>query len=189
MKLRKFVLFAILGLSLCSCGNEIIGVDSSQFDDIKNSSNSNNTDACSSLYSYGNKGTPKTLSESGYYYTKDDIALYLVTFKKLPDNYVTKNAIGSSGAGKNERIGGDYFSNYSDDSPTGLCLPNYSNLTECDVNSSGTSGSKRGTHRIVYTMSFKVFYTYDHYDHWQEYLGYDNWGPTFSSGNHIKICQ
>mgnify|MGYP004569103629 FL=1 len=37
---------------------------------------------------------PKTLSESGYYYTKDDIALYLVTFKKLPDNYVTKDAIG-----------------------------------------------------------------------------------------------
>ena len=188
MKRKVYLIFSLLMLTGCYTPH-IEAVDSMELD--KNSivsTNKSSSSVCDSRYSYGNKGTPKNLDENNYYYSKDDVALYLVTFHKLPENYVNKDG-DLNKAGSSTRIGGDYFSNRSDDSPTGLCLPAYANLTECDVDSSGTSGSKRGTKRLVYSMSFKIFYTDDHYDHWQEYLGYNNWGPRFSSGYFIEICK
>lgn len=188
--MKKISFLLMLLLSLTGCGEHVIEADSGVVEyETSKTTVSTTSLACNSSYSYGDKGTPKKLNENSYYTTRDDVALYLVTFHKLPSNYVKKDEVSSASTGSSTRIGGDYFSNGSDSSPTGLCLPAYSNLTECDVDASGTSGSKRGSHRLVFTMSYKVFYTYDHYDHWQEYLGYNNWGPTFASGYYVEICK
>ena len=187
--MKKTILLIISLIMLSGCKAPKIEADPMEIGgNSEKSYASASNQTCSSSYSYGDKGTAKTLNENSYYYSRDDVTLYLVTFHKLPSNYVKKNG-DTSKAGSSTRIGGDYFSNGSDTSPTGLCLPAYSNMSECDVDSSGTSGSKRGAHRLVYTTTFKVFYTYDHYDHWQEYLGYNNWGPTFASGYYIEICK
>ncbi|MCH5180638.1 MAG: hypothetical protein J1F32_05455 [Erysipelotrichales bacterium] len=187
--MKKRTLLIISLILLTGCHKPVIEADPMEIGGNSETSHvSTSSNACNSSYSYGNKGTPKTLNENNYYFSRDDVALYLVTFHKLPSNYVKKDG-DTSKAGSNTRIGGDYFSNGSDSSPTGLCLPAYSNFSECDVDASGTSGSKRGSHRLVYTTTFKIFYTYDHYSHWQEYLGYNNWGPTFASGYYIEICK
>lgn len=194
--MKKRFLFIGLMVFICGCAPKdivvdpiIIGGESTNTTNFVSTGGQRTSVACSSAYKYGDKGTPKTLSESGYYTTHDDVALYLTTFRKLPSNYVKKDS-GEKPAGNMTRYGGDYFSNKSYTSPTGYCLPaNFYYLTECDVDASGTAGNKRGTKRIVYTTTYRVFYTYDHYEHWQEYLGYNNWGPTFASGYFVNICK
>ena len=144
-------LFIGLMVFICGCAPKDIVVDPIIIGGQSTNTVSNNVTSvvCSSAYKYGDKGTPKTLSESGYYSTQDAVALYLTTFRKLPSNYIKKNS-GENPAGNMTRYGGDYFSNKSRNSPTGYCLPsNFYYLTECDVDASGTAGSKRGTKRIV----------------------------------------
>lgn len=186
---KKYLMIMLLQLLLVSCGTSASYEAILPSTQVSTSiSTGTSAKVCDAAHSYGDKGTPKKLDEDGYYTTRNDVALYLYTFHKLPSNYVTKDS-GERPAGSSTRIGGDYFSNKASDSPTGLCLPNLYKYTECDVDASGTSSSQRGTHRIVYSFSFKIFYTYDHYEHWQEYLGYNNWGPTFSNGYYVQPCN
>lgn len=104
------------------------------------------------------------IPEDGTYTTKEDVALYIHTYGKLPQNFITKKAakkLGWQGGSLEEYapgkcIGGDYFGNYE-----GL-LPKDKEYHECDI---GTLGkSKRGAKRIIYSDDGYIYYTGDHYE-------------------------
>ena len=106
------------------------------------------------------------IDEDGYYTTKEDVALYIHTYGRLPDNFITKKeaeALGWSGGGLDDYaygccIGGNRFGNYE-----GL-LPeaNGRTYTECDIDT--MHASKRGAKRIVFSNDGLIYYTDDHYE-------------------------
>ncbi len=106
------------------------------------------------------------IDESGAYTAKDDVALYLHTYGRLPDNFITKDearALGWSGSGLDgyaygKCIGGDQFGNYE-----GL-LPEKSGRLyyECDIDT--LHGDDRGAKRVVYSSDGLIYYTGDHYE-------------------------
>ena len=111
--------------------------------------------------------TPTTeypIPENGTYTTKEDVALYIHTYGKLPKNFITKNEARKLGweGGSLEPyapgmcIGGDYFGNYE-----GL-LPTDRKYTECDIDTLGARS--RGAKRIVFSKDGLIYYTDDHYE-------------------------
>ena len=106
------------------------------------------------------------IDENGTYSSKEDVALYILTYGKLPSNFITKNearALGWDGGAlepyaPGKSIGGDYFGNYE-----GL-LPEADGrtYTECDIDTRGASG--RGAKRIVFSNDGLIYYTEDHYE-------------------------
>lgn len=106
------------------------------------------------------------IDENGTYSSKDEVALYIHTYGKLPSNFITKEeaeSLGWSGGGldkyaKGKSIGGDKFGNYE-----GL-LPKAKGrvYTECDIDTMGASS--RGAKRIVFSNDGLIFYTDDHYE-------------------------
>ncbi|MBO7404583.1 MAG: ribonuclease [Clostridia bacterium] len=106
------------------------------------------------------------MDENGTYDDKENVALYLYTYGKLPSNYITKKqaeALGWTG-GSLERyapgkcIGGTYFGNYEGILPKKKGREYH----ECDI---GTLGkSSRGAKRIVYSNDGLIYYTEDHYE-------------------------
>lgn len=109
---------------------------------------------------------PEGIVESGRYYTTEDVAEYLHTFGKLPENFITKNRAEDLGWVSSKGnlwevtdrmvIGGDRFGNRE-----GL-LPSKKGRTwyECDVN---YEGGFRGSERIVFSNDGLIYYTKDHY--------------------------
>lgn len=103
------------------------------------------------------------IDEDGAYYDKDNVALYLVTYHRLPDNYITKKearALGWEGGAlepyaPGKAIGGDHFGNYEG------TLPDDVEYHECDID---TKGKKRGARRIIYSENWDIYYTDDHYE-------------------------
>ncbi|MEY8385696.1 ribonuclease domain-containing protein [Oscillospiraceae bacterium 38-13] len=108
---------------------------------------------------------PAALPENGTYTTKEDVALYIHTYDRLPDNFITKKEAQDLGwpGGDLEPyapgmcIGGNRFGNYE-----GL-LPEAEGrtYTECDIDTLG-AGS-RGAKRIVFSNDGLIYYTEDHY--------------------------
>ena len=122
---------------------------------------SKDTSASASQAAEQTKAT--AIPEDGTYTKKDDVALYIHTYGKLPQNFITKKQarkLGWSGGSLEDYapgmcIGGDYFGNYE-----GL-LPEDKEYHECDI---GTLGkSKRGAKRIIYSDDGYIYYTGDHY--------------------------
>ena len=105
------------------------------------------------------------IAEDGFYTTKEDVALYIHTYGRLPDNFITKKeaeALGWSAGGLDDYaygycIGGNKFGNYE-----GL-LPEKDGrkYTECDIDT--MHASKRGAKRIVFSNDGLIYYTDDHY--------------------------
>ena len=105
------------------------------------------------------------LDEEEWYYSAEDVALYLHTYGHLPNNYITKDEARSLGweGGSVEKyapglaIGGDSFGNRE-----GL-LPNAAGRQyyECDIDTNGQSS--RGAKRIVFSNDGLIYYTDDHY--------------------------
>lgn len=103
------------------------------------------------------------IEEDGWYYSKEEVALYLHIYQKLPGNYLTKTeakeTLGWTGGGLPDgyAIGGDKFGNRE-----GL-LPKESGRQyyECDIDTNG-KGS-RGVKRIVFSNDGLIYYTEDHY--------------------------
>ena len=104
------------------------------------------------------------IPEDGTYNSKDDVALYIHTYGKLPSNFITKKEakkLGWTGGNVEDyapgkSIGGDYFSNYE-----GL-LPEDKSYHECDIDTLGKSS--RGAKRIIYSDDGYIYYTGDHYE-------------------------
>ena len=106
------------------------------------------------------------LNEDGSYTTKEDVALYIHTYGKLPNNFITKDKardLGWEGGSLEDYapgmcIGGDRFGNYE-----GL-LPDAPGRkwTECDIDTLGRDS--RGAKRIVFSNDGLIYYTDDHYE-------------------------
>ncbi|WP_292194408.1 ribonuclease domain-containing protein [Butyrivibrio sp.] len=104
------------------------------------------------------------IDEFGIYDSKDEVALYIVTYDKLPSNYITKKEakkLGWSGGSlesyaPGKCIGGDYFGNYEGN------LPEDTKYHECDIDTLGKKS--RGAKRIVYSDDGYIYYTEDHYE-------------------------
>ena len=107
------------------------------------------------------------IDENGWYDDRDNVALYIHTYGKLPSNYVSKNdaekLYGWEGGSLHKyaegmAIGGSKFGNYE-----GL-LPkkNGRQYYECDIDTVGTTS--RGAKRIVYSNDGLIYYTEDHYE-------------------------
>ena len=97
------------------------------------------------------------IDEDGIYESKEDVALYLHVYGKLPKNFVTKSEYNSLGKPANKCCGGDRFYNKE-----GL-LPNKDGRLyyECDIDTYGITS--RGAKRIVYSNDGLIYYTGDHY--------------------------
>lgn len=112
--------------------------------------------------------TDSTLAEDGVYTSKEDVALYIHTYGKLPSNFITKNdakKLGWNGGGLEEvapgkSIGGDTFGNYEGK------LPEDKKYKECDIDTMGAAS--RGAKRIVYSDDGYVYYTDDHYENFEQ---------------------
>ena len=107
---------------------------------------------------------PDELPEDGAYTTKDDVALYLHLYGRLPGNFITKKqaqSLGWSGGSLEDYapgkcIGGDRFGNYE------KLLPTDRTYHECDINTLGARS--RGAERLVYSDDGLIYYTADHYN-------------------------
>ena len=114
-----------------------------------------------------------TIPEDGSYTTKEDVALYIHTYGRLPDNFITKKeaeALGWPGGSLEPYapgmcIGGNRFGNYE-----GL-LPEKKGrtYTECDIDTLGAQ--KRGAKRIVFSNDGLIYYTGDHYESFELLYG------------------
>lgn len=113
------------------------------------------------------------LDEHGTYDSKEDVALFIHTYGRLPDNYMTKRDAEDLGweGGSLERyapgmcIGGSRFGNYE-----GL-LPEADgrSYTECDIDTLGENS--RGAKRIVFSNDGLIYYTDDHYESFELLYG------------------
>lgn len=106
------------------------------------------------------------IDENGWYYSKDEVALYIHTYGKLPSNFITKKEaekLGWTGGSvqkykKGAAIGGTYFGNYEGLLPKKKGREYY----ECDIDTDGKSS--RGAKRIIYSNDGLIYYTDDHYE-------------------------
>ena len=105
-----------------------------------------------------------TVEEDGFYTSRDEVALYIHTYEKLPGNFITKQEAEEPGWVSSEgnldevapgkSIGGNRFGNYENTLPDGK-------YKECDIN---YHGGYRGDERIVYSEDGAIYYTDDHYE-------------------------
>ena len=110
--------------------------------------------------------TEALLDPDGWYYSAEDVALYLVTYGELPGNFITKNEARDLGweGGSVQRylegaaIGGDKFGNRQGILPKADGRQYY----ECDIDTDGASS--RGAKRIVFSNDGLIYYTEDHYE-------------------------
>ena len=115
-----------------------------------------------------------TLPEDGQYDDKDNVALYIHLYGKLPSNYMTKQEAEAqygwtSGAldvlAPGRAIGGSRFGNYE-----GLLPDREGRIwTECDIGTVG--GTSRGARRIVFSNDGLIYYTDDHYESFELLYG------------------
>ncbi len=145
----------------------------SSSESISSSSTTSQTESSSASESSTESSSSTTSSaesavidEHGSYTSKDDVALYIHTYGRLPENFISKKdaeKLGWSGGSLEPYapgmcIGGSRFGNYE-----GL-LPKKSGrtYTECDIDTLGKKS--RGAKRIVFSNDGLIYYTDDHYE-------------------------
>ena len=111
------------------------------------------------------------VEQDGWYTSKEEVALYIHTYGRLPGNFISKTKARNRGwdasLGNLDEvcpgmsIGGSRY--YNDDGQ----LPDKKGRqwTECDIN---YSGGFRGAERIVFSNDGLVFYTADHYETFEQ---------------------
>ena len=106
------------------------------------------------------------IDEEGWYYSADEVALYLHLHGHLPENFINKSEAASLGweGGSVEPyapdhvIGGDKFGNREGLLPDAKGRYYY----ECDIDTLGEDS--RGAKRIVFSNDGLIYYTEDHYE-------------------------
>lgn len=106
------------------------------------------------------------VTEDGWYSTMEEVAVFIDTYDRLPDNFLTKReaeSLGWSNRAGNLRqvapgfsIGGDYFGNYEKALPAAKGRK----WTECDIN---YEGGYRNGERIAFSNDGLIYYSDDHY--------------------------
>lgn len=115
-----------------------------------------------------------TLDEDGWYSDKDNVALYIHLYGKLPSNFLSKSKARSQygweygpldALAPGMSIGGSQFGNNE-----GL-LPDAPGRvwTECDIDTVGKDS--RGAKRIVFSNDGLIYYTEDHYESFELLYG------------------
>lgn len=101
-------------------------------------------------------------SEDSPYYSKENVSAYIYAYKRLPDNYITKDQARDIGWEPDDKsglvVGGDRFSNRE-----GL-LPSKEGRTYYEADLAEGYTSHRGPVRLVYSNDGLIFYTNDHYN-------------------------
>jgi len=110
------------------------------------------------------------VEEDGHYTSKEEVALYIHTYGKLPSNFISKKEAEDLGWKQKQgeagqlhvvapgmSIGGSSFGNYEGLLPEKKGRKYY----ECDIN---YEKGNRGAERIVYSNDGLIFYTGDHYE-------------------------
>ena len=159
---------------------------------------------------YGN--AVMKIYEDGAYITLEEVAAYVYAFGTYPANHNSKKSAKPSSSiwGEYLRVNHSYFSGDTSRYPYEPVLPNISGCGgdlqyyEMDVGTTGSgysptiynNGTKitRGAARIVYAKQdlnrngiyeeneHYLFYTYNHYNDFQEYLNYyGGWGEIFGN--------
>lgn len=106
------------------------------------------------------------IAEDGWYYSAEDVALYIHTYGYLPGNFITKDEardLGWEGGSVEDyaegcAIGGDRFGNREGILPAAKGRTYY----ECDIDTLGRNS--RGAKRIVFSDDGLIYYTDDHYE-------------------------
>ena len=104
-----------------------------------------------------------TVEKDGFYTSKEEVALYIHLYGRLPGNFISKRKAEELGWDPSEgnldevapgkSIGGSRFGNYEGRLPKG-------DYRECDIN---YTGGFRGPERLIYSDDGRVYYTGDHY--------------------------
>ena len=162
------------------------------------------------LDAYGN--VANKIYKGGAYVTLEEVAAYVFAFGTVPPNYSTSKSTRPSESpwGKYLRNNHSKFSGSTTKYPYEPELPNISgcggtyDYYEIDIGTTGTTAGEgykvapyndgititRGAARIVYAryqygnqlIGTYVFYTYNHYNDFQEYLNYEGgWGKMFGN--------
>lgn len=110
--------------------------------------------------------TGSGIREDGSYTSRDEVALYLHTYGKLPKNFISKKEAEEQGFRFGEgdfgeafpgmSVGGSRFGNYEGQLPEKSGRHYY----ECDID---YQGGRRNAKRLVYSNDGLIFYTDDHY--------------------------
>ena len=135
-------------------------------EDTRANSPPEETDTAADVTEAETESASAAIAEDGTYTTKEDVALYIHTYGKLPSNFITKNeaeALGWSGGSLEQYapgkcIGGSRFGNYEGLLPT----KKGRTYTECDIDTLGKKS--RGAKRIVFSNDGLIYYTDDHYE-------------------------
>lgn len=189
-RLSAFLLALILALGLSACGGPAAGLPSPAPAELQTAAPAEastqaelqtpdpaeaQTPDPAELSAPPESGEPGlSVDEDGWYDSKEEVALYIHLYGRLPDNYVTKREaqeLGWSGgsveryAGEGTAIGGSRFGNYE-----GL-LPEAEGrtYTECDIGTVGASS--RGAQRVVFSNDGLIYYTGDHYESFELLYG------------------
>ena len=142
----------------------------------------------------------------GGYVTLEEVAAYVFAFQDIPANYLSgkKGDPKTNMWGEYLRLNHSNYSNNVENYPYEPELPIEYRYKEIDIGTTGSgnatveynNGTKitRGAARIVYGTNDKdgdgviesneilVFYTYNHYNDFQEYLNYEGgWGQRFGN--------
>lgn len=104
--------------------------------------------------------------EDQAYYDLEDLAAYVHTYGRLPNNYITKAEAKEIGWSVEDNqglvIGGDVFQNRE-----GL-LPKKSSRTYYEADLRSGYGGDRGAERLVFSDDGLIFYTKDHYKSFEQ---------------------
>ena len=173
-RLAAWLLALVLALSLAGCGGDTStsvvfpSQDAQQQDTLPDDNGT-----IPALPDDGNGSGVEAIDEDGSYTSKEEVALYIHTYGRLPGNFITKKeaqALGWPGGSlepyaPGKCIGGSRFGNYE-----GL-LPEKDGrtYTECDIDTLGAES--RGAKRIVFSNDGLIYYTGDHYESFELLYG------------------
>lgn len=160
-------------LSLTGCGRDSGGLSpagSSLAQGISSSANADSASPSDRSARDPAEAPVHALDENASYTSKEDVSLYLYTYGRLPDNFITKKEardLGWEGGSlepyaPGKCIGGDRFGNYEGILPDG-------DYRECDIDTLGAE--RRGAKRLVFSDDGSIYYTEDHYESFELLYG------------------
>lgn len=111
----------------------------------------------------------EALQKEGRYYTKEEVAAYIHAFGTLPTNYITKKEAEEKNWSTSDNngyvIGGDRFGNREGK------LPMKKGRVYYEADLIAGYDEHRGPERLVFSNDGAIYYTGDHYEHFEQLYG------------------
>ncbi len=163
-KLLSLFMTVVLVFSVIGCGGKAPGQETESGSSVLPA-------VTDSLQEQTPSDEKSPIDKDGWYYSKEDVALYIHTYGHLPDNFITKDEardLGWEGGSVEEyapgyAIGGDRFGNREGRLPKGHTY------YECDIDTKDYHS--RGSRRIVFSDDGLIYYTHDHYENFELLYG------------------